>query len=425
MSGSRRRRIRRQARGARSPRASARASAGPGRRGSPEIRNVSSSKPASGTSRASTRSGDPAKVVVTPCSASASATASDGSTWPAVPPAAIRHLSLRSSAMPCDVKENAHRGERDDEARAAVRDERKRDSGQRSEADDGREVDQRLPADEGRQAGREPLAEGVAGTKRDAQAGVGEDRVCGDHEARAEQAELLADDREDHVRVRLREVVHLADALTEPDAENPARAEPDQRLHRLETGSLGVVPGIDEAEEARAPVRLEPDRRERERSRDRPPTGEHAQRRAGDEQDRAEHYRDRDHRPQVRLGEDERTEGAGDQADRLDELAEATGRGPAGEIGGGPDRERELGELRRLEGERVDRLPFEVEAGIAAAERGRGRRRAVDHHEPEGGQAERDEDEDVGVELPLPHRATPLTIRRKASPRSSKSRNWS
>src|SRR6266508_3578783 len=360
MSGSRRRRIRRQARGARSPRASARASAGPGRRGSPEIRNVSSSKPASGTSRASTRSGDPAKVVVTPCSASASATASDGSTWPAVPPAAIRHLSLRSSAMPCDVKENAHRGERDDEARAAVRDERKRDSGQRSEADDGREVDQRLPADEGRQAGREPLAEGVAGTKRDAQAGVGED----------------------HVRVRLREVVHLADALTEPDAENPARAEPDQRLHRLETGSLGVVPGIDEAEEARAPVRLEPDRRERERSRDRPPTGEHAQRRAGDEQDRAEHYRDRDHRPQVRLGEDERTEGAGDQADRLDELAEATGRGPAGEIGGGPDRERELGELRRLEGERPDPEPAAGAVHLLADDEHR--EAGADAHEEQG-----------------------------------------
>src|SRR6266508_2687773 len=316
MSGSRRRRIRRQARGARSPRASARASAGPGRRGSPEIRNVSSSKPASGTSRASTRSGDPAKVVVTPCSASASATASDGSTWPAVPPAAIRHLSLRSSAMPCDVKENAHRGERDDEARAAVRDERKRDSGQRSEADDGREVDQRLPADEGRQAGREPLAEGVAGTKRDAQAGVGEDRVRGDHEARAEQAELLAD------------------------------------------------------------------RRERERSRDRPPTGEHAQRRAGDEQDRAEHYRDRDHRPQVRLGEDERTEGAGDQADRLDELAEATGRGPAGEIGGGPDRERELGELRRLEGERPDPEPAAGAVHLLADDEHR--EAGADAHEEQG-----------------------------------------
>ena len=58
-------RIRPQARGGAAPPASsAREQRDRGRRGSPEIRNVSSSKPASGTSRASTRSGDPAKVTV-------------------------------------------------------------------------------------------------------------------------------------------------------------------------------------------------------------------------------------------------------------------------------------------------------------------------------------------------------------------------
>ncbi len=49
-------------------------------RGSPETANVSSSKPASGTSRDSTRSGLPANVTVTPRSRSASATASAGRT---------------------------------------------------------------------------------------------------------------------------------------------------------------------------------------------------------------------------------------------------------------------------------------------------------------------------------------------------------
>ena len=59
---------------------SARASSSPGRRGKPEMRNVSSSKPASGTSRDSTRSGLPANVTVTPRSRSTSATASAGRT---------------------------------------------------------------------------------------------------------------------------------------------------------------------------------------------------------------------------------------------------------------------------------------------------------------------------------------------------------
>src|SRR5215204_1120895 len=173
-SGSRRRRISLQARGARNAWPTARASAGVGRRGSPETRNVSSSNPASGTSRASARSGDPAKATLAPRATSASATASDGSTWPAVPPAAIRHLSSCCSAMPCDVKEDAHRSERYDEARPAVGDERERDSGQRSEAEHRREIDQSLSRHERRQAGREPLAERVPATKRDAKAGVGE-----------------------------------------------------------------------------------------------------------------------------------------------------------------------------------------------------------------------------------------------------------
>src|SRR6266487_141617 len=50
----------------------------------------------------------------------------------------------------------------------------------------------------------------------------------------AAAAELLADDREDHVRVRLGQVVDLLDPLAETASEDPAGAEPDQRLHRLE-----------------------------------------------------------------------------------------------------------------------------------------------------------------------------------------------
>ena len=52
----------------------------PNLRGKPETTNVSSSNPASGTSRDSTRSGDPAKVTFTPRSRSASATARAGRT---------------------------------------------------------------------------------------------------------------------------------------------------------------------------------------------------------------------------------------------------------------------------------------------------------------------------------------------------------
>src|SRR5260370_35909782 len=96
------------------------------------------------------RSGDPAKVTCAPRRRSASATASDGATWPAVPPAAIRHRTFGlCCSMPAgDVKEDAYSEERDNEARAAVRDERQRNPGQRSQAEDGCEVDHRLTTDE-------------------------------------------------------------------------------------------------------------------------------------------------------------------------------------------------------------------------------------------------------------------------------------
>src|SRR6478672_12110700 len=107
------------------------------------------------------RSGDPANVTATPRPCSASATASDGATCPAVPPAAIRHRTFRfCCSMPAgDVKEDPHSQEPDNEARAAVGDERQRNPGQRSQAEDRGKVDDRLPADEPDDPGRQALAE--------------------------------------------------------------------------------------------------------------------------------------------------------------------------------------------------------------------------------------------------------------------------
>src|SRR4249919_165667 len=110
---------------------------------------------------ASTRSGDPANVTSTPRRWSASATASAGATCPTVPPAAIRHRSCCSSAITSDVKEHADGTEHHDEARASVREEWKRDSGQRRGPDDGRNVDRSLAADEGGDARGEPLCERI------------------------------------------------------------------------------------------------------------------------------------------------------------------------------------------------------------------------------------------------------------------------
>jgi hypothetical protein len=195
-----------------------------------------------------------------------------------------------------DVKEDAHGSEADYEARAAVGHERERDSGQRSEAHDRAHVDGGLPADERRDSRRKPLPVRIAAVKRDIEARVGEDRERGDHARRADEAELLADDREDHVRRSLRKVVDLLHALAEADAEYASGAERDHRLDGLEAGALGIVPRVEEAEDALAPVRLEPDREQDDRDPDPPGRGKQAQARPRDDEHRGDHDRDGDGR---------------------------------------------------------------------------------------------------------------------------------
>jgi hypothetical protein len=121
-----------------------------------------------------------------------------------------------------DVKEDPDAEEGDHETRATVRHERQRDPGQRSEAENRREVDRGLPAHERGDPRGEPLPERILAPDREAQACVGEGAIPGDEDGGADEPELLADDGEDHVGVRFRQVVDLLDPLAEPAAEDPA-----------------------------------------------------------------------------------------------------------------------------------------------------------------------------------------------------------
>jgi hypothetical protein len=159
-----------------------------------------------------------------------------------------------------DVKEDADGQEGDNQARAAVRDERKGNTGQRSQSEHGCEIDHGLPRHERDEPSRQPLPEGIGARERDPETGIGKGGIGGDHGGHSQKAELLADDREDHVRVRLREVVDLRHSVTQADAEDAAGSHSDQRLHGLEACALRILPRVEEAEDARAPIRLEPDR---------------------------------------------------------------------------------------------------------------------------------------------------------------------
>jgi len=103
--------------------------------------------------------------------------------------------------------------------------------------------------------------------------------------------------------------------VAEAHTEDAAGPHPDQRLHGLEAGALRILPGVEEAEDARAPVGLEPDRDQAERNGD-PDSG--AERRrgcAGDQQDREQDDDERDRRPEIGLGEDQQAEQPEQEAD--------------------------------------------------------------------------------------------------------------
>ena len=157
--------------------------------------------------------------------------------------------------------------------------------------------------------------------------------------------------------MRLGQVEDLLHTLAEADAEEAAGAHADHRLHDLEAGPLRVVPRMQEGEEARAAVRLEPDRSRAERARQADRGSEHADGRAGDEQHRGQHQHQRDRGAEVGLDDQQHAVDAGERADRAAQLLQRARRRTPRQVRGGPDRERELRELGRLENGGSERNP--------------------------------------------------------------------
>ena len=114
------------------------------------------------------------------------------------------------------------------------------------------------------------------------------------HRRHPGESQLLADDAEDEVGVRRGEEEELLPALAEADAERPARAESEQRLHRLVAVAARILPGIEEGEHPLDAVRRLPDQHRRD-GRQRAGHGQQpGEPRAGDEEERegddAEHH---------------------------------------------------------------------------------------------------------------------------------------
>src|SRR3954452_9825225 len=215
--------------------------------------------PSAGTSSRSARS-PPIQTTSAPSAPSAPAPASAGTTWPAVPPAAITTFTLDHPQLHRvprgDVEQHPDRGQQDEGVRLPVGDERQGHAGERREPEDHEDVERRLAQDEGGQTGGEELGIGSGGLPGGPQPGPEDHPVERDDAAQPGHAEFLPDDGEDEVRMRLGQVEDLLDRLPEPDAEEPARAERDLSLHRLEAGAARVAPRVDEGREPRDAIGL-------------------------------------------------------------------------------------------------------------------------------------------------------------------------
>src|SRR6185503_18610156 len=183
----------------------------------PSTLRRSISYPAAGTSSASARS-PPAKWTSAPSARSASATAIAGTTWPAVPPAAITILGAVTAALHSaqvrrsaagDVEQQPHRAQQHDQRRRAGRDERQRHAGERRETENGVDVEQRLAQDQAGEAAGEELRVGALGVAGGPQSRVPDHAVEAQQGADSRQAELLPDDGEDEVGVRFGEIEDL------------------------------------------------------------------------------------------------------------------------------------------------------------------------------------------------------------------------
>src|SRR5439155_21408130 len=105
---------------------------------------------------------------------------------------------------------------------------------------------------------RQIPAEGVGRPQADPQPAPDEHDEEPDDRGSADEAQLLAYDREDEVGVRLRQVEELLPRAPDALAHEPAVAERQPRLDDLEPAAPRIRPRVDERKDAAEPVRRRP-----------------------------------------------------------------------------------------------------------------------------------------------------------------------
>src|SRR5215216_1586081 len=203
----------------------------------------------------------PTNSTTAPFSLKLSATHNAGIACPPVPPPAIRirgrsemriGLSRSFTVLRYPVQD-AHGGEADQKARTAVAYEGQRHPGEREDDHSGTYVEDRLYGEHRGDARRHAPAQHRRRVEGDPEPGQRYEAEGGDHRYHTQEAELLPDEREDHVRPEFRHRGALA-ARTGAGPEETARLYGDHGLYYLVTRAVSGGPGVEKRHEPFAPV---------------------------------------------------------------------------------------------------------------------------------------------------------------------------
>src|ERR1035441_3038063 len=142
-----------------------------------------------------------------------------------------------------DAHEQRHQDVVREQGRPAVADEGQRHPGEGEQAHDAGHDEKGLETEDGGEADGGQLRELRAGADRRPYPGAYEQKEADDDRGRTEQAELLADGREDEVAVRDGDVVGTAEA--EARSRETAPGEGELSLDRLVAVGTVMRPGVD------------------------------------------------------------------------------------------------------------------------------------------------------------------------------------
>ena len=157
--------------------------------------------------------------------------------------------------MLADIQEHAGGQQHDEQTRAAIADERQRNSFGRHQAETTLRLTSAWPTTIVVMPSARNLPNSSGAFMAATKAAPAVNREKREHDDRADEAEFFADDRENKIGVRFGQKEKLLPAFHQADAGEAAGADGDERLQELEAAPCGSGSGMEEGFKARQAVR--------------------------------------------------------------------------------------------------------------------------------------------------------------------------